>query len=96
MNSFANTDGTDASDDDATGADYEETNAEMMDCLCTRAIANFEQSVERTIEIAHDPRSEPLAVIEACRVLHTIGADFIKSQDKKSEVADLEARNGRD
>jgi hypothetical protein len=71
---------------------YEETDSEMLECLGARAVANLEQSVERTLAIAHDPESEPLAVIAACRVIHGIGAAFIKSLDKKSQVADLEAR----
>ena len=72
--------------------DYEETDREMLECLGARAVANLEQSVERTLAIAHDPESDPLAVIAACRVIHGIGADFIRSQDRKSEVAALEAR----
>jgi hypothetical protein len=71
---------------------YEETDSEMLECLGARAVANLEQSVERTLAIAHDPESDPLAVIAACRVIHGIGADFIRSQDRKSEVAALEAR----
>jgi hypothetical protein len=71
---------------------YEETDREMLECLGARAVANLEQSVERTLAIAHDPESAPLAVIAACRVIHGIGAAFIRSLDRKSEVAALEAR----
>jgi hypothetical protein len=71
---------------------YEETDSEMLECLGARAVANLEQSVERTLAIAHDPESEPLAVIAACRVIHGIGAAFIKSLDKVSELATLEDR----
>lgn len=71
---------------------YEETDSEMLECLGARAVANLEQSVERTLAIAHDPESDPLAVIAACRVIHGIGAAFIRSQHRKSEVVALEAR----
>ena len=72
--------------------DYEETDREMLECLGARAVANLEHSVNRVLAIAHDPLSDPLSVIAACRVIHGIGADFIRSLDRKSQVADLEAR----
>ena len=74
-------------DDIDTDHEREET-----DCNGGRAVANLRPCLERTLAIAHDPESDPLAVIAACRVIHGIGADFIRSQDRKSEVAALEAR----
>lgn len=91
MNSFANTDDTFADDDETDiDIDYER---EGESCSGGRAIFNLRPCLDQVLAIAHNPDSDPLAVIAACGVVHKIARDYIRGfPSNEPEIAALPDR----